>query len=51
MKTEESSQKPPSHLPPRHISEAIKDEMDKETKRPPDPNTFLNRLLKMRLAL
>jgi hypothetical protein len=44
MKTESRTQEPPNHLPPHHISEILKKEMDDENKRPPDPNGFLDRL-------
>jgi hypothetical protein len=46
MKTEKNAEDSPSHLPPHHISEALKKEMEKAKKEPPDPNSFLDRLRK-----
>ncbi len=44
MKTEETKQESPNHLPPHHISETLKNEMDKANNQPPDPNSLLDRL-------
>jgi hypothetical protein len=46
MADEKSEQQPPDPLPPRHISESLKKEMDKANKQPRDPNSFLDRLRK-----
>lgn len=43
---QETNQEPPNHLPPHHISETLKNEMDKANKQPSDPNSFLDRLQK-----
>jgi hypothetical protein len=45
MKTEKNAEESPSHLPPHHISEALK-KMEKAKKEPPDPNSLLDRLRK-----
>jgi hypothetical protein len=44
MKSERPTQQPLNHLPPHHLSETIKKEMEKANKQPPDPNSFLDRL-------
>jgi|HubBroStandDraft_2_1064218.scaffolds.fasta_scaffold1281335_2 hypothetical protein len=44
MKAEGPTQKPQKHAPPHHISEMLKNEMDKANKQPPDPSSFLGRL-------
>jgi hypothetical protein len=44
MKTERSTQKPSTHLPPHHFSETLKNEMAEANKKPLDPNSFLVRL-------
>jgi hypothetical protein len=42
----ETKQAPPNQLPPHHISETLKNEMDKANKQPREPNSFLDRLQK-----
>jgi hypothetical protein len=46
MKTKRPKQTPQGHFPPHHISEVLTNEMDKASKQPPDPNSFLDRLRK-----
>jgi hypothetical protein len=36
----------PNQLPPHHLSEVLKKEMDKANNQPSDPNSFLDRLKK-----
>jgi hypothetical protein len=46
MITKETTPAASNHLPPHHISEELKKEMDEANKQPPNPNSFLDRLRK-----
>ncbi len=46
MKIKRPKQKPQGHFPPHHVSEMLRNEMDRANKQPPDPKSFLDRLRK-----